>query len=49
MNETVRGCGNCKFNPMGVCTLCDLEIPIGYVMRRNKGVPRFCPLKGEDK
>ncbi len=44
-----RGCGSCEHNPMGICDLCGKEIPMSYVMRRNKGVPRFCPLKGEKK
>jgi hypothetical protein len=49
LNKT--NCISCKQNEMGICQLTGKEIPISYIMRRNKGLPGFCPKKkkGENK
>jgi hypothetical protein len=37
-------CGNCKYNPEGICLKTNKEIGISYVMGRNEHLPKFCPL-----
>ena len=39
-------CKKCEHNELGVCQLCNKEIPISYTLGRNQGLPRICPLKG---
>ena len=37
------GCAACKHNEMGICTLAGKEIGISFILRRNQGLPSFCP------
>lgn len=43
----LNNCCICQHNDIGICDLTDKEIPQSYVMRRNQGYPRFCPIKEE--
>lgn len=42
-------CNKCDKHPVGICLLTEKEVPLSYVIGRNRGVPRWCPLKGENK
>ena len=35
------GCRVCKHNPMGICELCDREVPARLVIQN--GHPSWCP------
>lgn len=40
-------CRECEHNPMGICELCDKEIPMSYITGRAGFHPAFCPMKAK--
>lgn len=42
-----HGCRTCEHNHMGICELCDRELPLGCTL--GNLVPKWCPKKGGKK